>query len=289
MTCTVHPSLPPLSELAGAEAERIAKAADEAATAFSKLYAVVARLRAPDGCPWDREQSPSSIRNNIIEEAYELVEAITEEDPAHVREEAGDLFMLATMTAYMYEEESAFSVEDALLGVAEKLYRRHPHVFGEQEAESPDAVVALWNSIKETKEGRRKKDSILDEVPRHLPPLEKAYKLQKKAAKAGFDWERREAVWDKVEEEFREAREALDKTDPRELEAEFGDLFFSLVNLARSYGVDPGLALGACNEKFSRRFRHVERGMKEKSLPLSAEHMGAMDDLWNEAKRRERA
>ncbi|HEY9054872.1 MAG TPA: nucleoside triphosphate pyrophosphohydrolase, partial [Rectinemataceae bacterium] len=258
-----------------------------AAEDFARLYAIVARLRAPDGCPWDRDQSPSSIRNNIIEEAYELVEAITEKDTEHVREEAGDLFMLATMTAYMYEEESAFSVGDALRGVAEKLYRRHPHVFGEQEAGSPEAVVELWNRIKETKEGRRKKDSILDEVPRHLPPLEKAYKLQKKVAKAGFDWKRREDVWAKVEEEFREARQALMRGDSSEVEAEIGDLIFSVVNLARVYGVDPGLALGGCNEKFSRRFRHVERGMREKSLPLAAEHMATMDELWNEAKLRE--
>jgi tetrapyrrole methylase family protein/MazG family protein len=298
--------LPSLEELAGQNASKIGPAAAEAGKAFTLLYTIIARLRAPDGCPWDKEQSPSSIRNNIVEEAYELIEAIAEKENAHVCEEAGDLFMLATMTSYMYEQDSAFSVEETLVGVAEKLVRRHPHVFGAAYdsaaiggATSPDAVVKLWNSIKETKEGRRKKDSILDEVPRHLPPLEKAYKLQKKASKVGFDWTELDSVWDKVYEEFEEAKKeseargdatsdaanASTGTLEDQLEEELGDLLFSVVNLCRFQGIDPALALGRCNDKFSRRFREVEEGMRKRSLLMGPEHMALMDELWNEAKK----
>ena len=287
--------LPPLRELAGKNAPEILPAAAEAGKAFALLYTIVARLRASDGCPWDRDQTPASIRNNIVEEAYELVEAISEKDSAHIREEAGDLFMLATMIPYMFEQESAFSVEDTLAGVAEKLVRRHPHVFGDTPlgaAATPDAVVDLWNSIKETKEGRRKKDSILDEVPRHLPPLEKAYKLQKKAAKAGFDWTKTGSVWDKIYEEFEEARSessedgSIAAEAPNDkLEEELGDLLFSVVNLCRFQGVDPALAIGRCNDKFLHRFRAIEEGMKNRNLELGPEHMALMDELWDEAKK----
>ena len=272
--------------IAGQEAETILPASRKAAESFATLFSVVARLRAPDGCPWDREQTPASIRNNVIEEAYELVEAITEKDPDHAREEAGDLFMLATMVSYMYEQEKSFSVADALDGVSEKLVRRHPHVFGDASADNPDAVVAQWNRIKETKEGRRKKDSIMDEVPRHLPPLERAYKIQKKASKAGFDWTKVGEVWDKVEEELRESREAFAAKDADALEAEIGDLIYSVVNLARFNGVDPALALQRTNDKFAKRFMHVEKRMKEDGLELSADHMARMDGYWEEAKKR---
>jgi len=275
--------LPP-EDLAGQTAGTIVPASMKASEAFATLYAIIARLRAPDGCPWDREQTPSSIRNNVIEEAYELVEAITEKDAEHTREEAGDLFMLATMVAYMFEQEGAFSVAESLLSVSEKLVRRHPHVFGESEVDTPDGVVEQWNKIKEQKEGRRKKDSLLDEVPRHRPPLERAYKLQKKASKVGFDWTRSEAVWDKVEEELREAREAMKTESPDELEGEIGDLVFSIANLSRFLGVDPAIALQKTNEKFSRRFRHVEKRMKEGGLNLSPEHIAEMDAFWDEAK-----
>ena len=272
--------------LAGQAADAIEPAALVAADSFATLYTIIARLRAPDGCPWDKEQSPSSIRNNIVEEAYELVEAITEKDPDHIREESGDLFMLATMVAYMFEQEKHFSVAEALDTVSEKLVRRHPHVFGDSNVDSSDAVVEQWNRIKETKEGRRKKDSLLDEVPRHLPPLERAFKIQKKASKVGFDWTHSDAVWDKIEEELQEARDAYDAKDGDELEAEMGDLLYSVINLSRFNGIDPAIALQRTNEKFAHRFRHVEKRMKEEGLPLTHEHMARMDEFWEEAKER---
>ncbi len=283
----MHSISTPLSELAGQTADSIEPATRKAAESFARLFTIVARLRAPDGCPWDREQSIQSIRGNIVEEAYELVEAIGEGEREHIREESGDLFLLAAMTTYMCEQDGSFSTAEALDSVSEKLLRRHPHVFGDSVADTPDAVVHQWNKIKEQKEGRRKKDSMLDEVPRHLPPLERAYKLQKKAAKAGFDWPSPEPVWSKVEEELAEARQALARGETAELEAEIGDLLFSMINLSRVLGIDPGLALMRTNEKFSRRFRHVERGMKEKGLPMSAQALSAMDELWEKAKEEE--
>ncbi len=264
---------------------------NQAGASFERLYSIVKRLRAPDGCPWDREQTPMSIRGNVIEEAYELVEAVNEKDPAHVREETGDLFLLGTMIAYMHEEEGSFSVADALDTISEKLVRRHPHVFsqdpGAKGADTPDKVIDQWNRIKETVEGRRKKDSILDDVSKALPPLERAYRIQKKAAKVGFDWTKAEDVWAKAREELDEARAACEEADHEELERELGDLLFSVVNVARFLKVDPEVALHRTVEKFCSRFRHVEREMAAKGLELSAERLSDMDALWNEAKSKE--
>jgi tetrapyrrole methylase family protein/MazG family protein len=275
----------------------------KAAAGFGRLYSIVARLRAPDGCPWDREQSPKSLRGSVVEEAYELVEAIDDGDAPHVAEEAGDLFLLATMICYMHEQEGAFSVADALSLIGDKLVRRHPHVFGEAVAETPAEVLKQWDEIKEKVEGRRRKDSVLDAVSRALPPLERAHKLQRKAAKAGFDWAQAQDVWAKAREELLEAEAACEaiaaqgaEGGPADgadagrsaLEEELGDLLFSAVNLSRFLHVDPAIALHAANEKFSRRFRQVERRMAESGLPLAAEHMAAMDGFWEEAKAEEK-
>jgi tetrapyrrole methylase family protein / MazG family protein len=263
-----------------------------AGKAFARLYSIVARLRAPDGCPWDREQSPASLRGSVVEEAYELVEAIDEGDAPHVAEEAGDLFLLVTMIPYMFEQKGSFSVEDALVGIGDKLIRRHPHVFAQAVAETSDAVLRQWDDIKENVEGRRRKDSLLDAVSRALPPLERAYKLQKKAAKAGFDWASAAEVWAKAREELLESEEACEASaasgDSAALEEELGDLLFSAVNLSRFLKVDPAIALHAANEKFSRRFRQVERRMAEAGKPMSAENMAAMDGYWEEAKAAEK-
>ena len=266
---------------------------EKATAAFGALYDIVARLRAPDGCPWDREQSPKSLRGGVIEEAYELVEAIDENDPEHIMEEAGDLYLLATMIAYMHEEEGKFSVADALASNAEKLVRRHPHVFGDSRAATSEAVLEQWAEIKEKVEGRRKKDSLLDEVSKALPPLERAYKIQKKAAKVGFDWPAADNVWAKAREELAEAEEACELAakggDRDALEEELGDLLFSAINLARYLKVDPAVALHRTVEKFSRRFRHVEKRMASEGLSLAAVHFERMDGFWNEAKEIERA
>ena len=268
----------------------------EALEAFGRLYRTIRRLRGPGGCPWDIEQTPLSLRETLIEESYETVEAITEGDGAHVREELGDVFLNATMLSYMYEQEGTFSVADALSTVSEKLIRRHPHVFGRTEGfagpgsdgrtDTADKVLAQWDLIKRGVEGRAA-DSILDEVSRGMPALERAHKLQKKASKAGFDWARLDDVWPKVDEELAELREAVAAGDRNRMEDELGDLLFAIVNIARHLKVDPGVAMTRTNAKFTRRFKRVEAGMKKAGVPMDAAHLSEMDALWDEAKRDE--
>jgi tetrapyrrole methylase family protein/MazG family protein len=266
--------------------------------AFKYLYDVIVRLRGPGGCPWDREQSPRSLRGDLLEETYECVEAIDEKDPPHIREELGDLYLLVTMLAYMHQEEGLFTVAETLEGVGEKLIRRHPHVFGETKVKDSAEVLRNWAKIKVEQEGRRPKDSLLDEVSRSLPPLDRAYGLQKKAAKAGFDWSAVEDVINKVWEELGEAEEILADTAGRmdesvperdgdtraALEAELGDLLFSAVNLCRFLKIDPSVALQRSNVKFEKRFRHVEKSMKEQGQEMKKENLALMDRYWEEAK-----
>ncbi|MDR1898633.1 MAG: nucleoside triphosphate pyrophosphohydrolase [Treponema sp.] len=267
---------------------------NEPAAAFQRLVEIVTRLRAPDGCPWDREQSPASLRGDLIEETYECVEAIDEKDPDHIGEELGDLFLLVTMLSYMHQQEGAFSIADVLNRVSEKLIRRHPHVFGAVKVRDSAEVLDNWAKIKVEQEGRRPSDSILDGVSRGLPPLDRAWKLQKKAAKAGFDWPDVEGAAGKIEEELAEVREAAALAAPAEgaaipdgkavLEAELGDLLFSVVNLCRFFGAEPSVALQRANVKFTGRFRHVEKRMKETGQEMKKENLAAMDRFWEEAK-----
>jgi tetrapyrrole methylase family protein/MazG family protein len=270
---------------------------DDPAAAFQRLVEIVRRLRAPDGCPWDREQNPLSLRGDLIEETYECVEAIDDNDPAHIREELGDIYLLATMLSYMHQQEQLFSVSDVLTGISEKLIRRHPHVFGELKVRDSAEVLENWAKIKTEQEGRGPKDSILDEVPRGLPPLDRAWKLQKKAAGAGFDWPDTGGVMDKIREELEEVSQALAETAvPGEggpvpaapaapaLEEELGDLLFSVVNLCRCLRVEPSVALQKTNIKFVRRFKYVEKRMKNTAQEMKQENLPAMDKFWEEAK-----
>ena len=272
------------------------------AGAFTRLCDIITRLRGPGGCPWDLEQTPASLRGDLIEETYECVEAIDEKEPEHIREELGDLFLLVTMLAYMHEQEGAFTVAGALSGVCEKLIRRHPHVFGETRAPGgPEALTAAqvldnWAQIKVEQEGRKPKDSILDEVSSGLPPLDRAWKLQKKAAKAGFDWPDIEGVSGKIREELAEVREAAEaagaaphNTAPAEaVEEELGDLLFSAVNLCRYLKVEPSVALRRANSKFVERFQYVEQKMRESGQEMKQENLGVMDAYWNAAKNPDR-
>jgi tetrapyrrole methylase family protein/MazG family protein len=265
-----------------------------AAEAFKSLYDIVARLRAPDGCPWDREQNPSTLRGNLIEETYECVEAIDEKNPAHAAEELGDIFLLVTMLSYMYEEEGHFSVGGVLEGISQKLIRRHPHVFGETQVKDSTEALDNWARIKVEQEGRTPKDSILDGVSTGLPPLDRAWKFQKKAAKAGFDWPNLAGVIAKIKEELDEVEEAVDtasvngvthnKGADEKIEEELGDLLFSAVNLCRYLNVEPSVALRRTNGKFAERFRYVEKMMKETSQEMKKENLIVMDKYWNEAK-----
>jgi tetrapyrrole methylase family protein/MazG family protein len=230
------------------------------------------------------------LRGALVEETYECIEAIDENDAAHIAEELGDLFLLATMIGYMHEEDGKFSVADALAKVNEKLIRRHPHVFGEVKVKDSAEVLDNWAAIKVNQEGRKPKDSILDEVSSGLPPMDRACKLQKKAAKAGFDWSDMEGVIAKIREELDEVREACKQADvahngtAEAVEEELGDLLFSVINLCRFLKVEPSVALRRTNSKFVERFKHVEKKMKESGQEMKKENLAIMDAFWNDAK-----
>jgi len=267
-----------------------------AENAFKALYETIARLRAPDGCKWDREQTPTTLRGALIEETYECLEAIDENDPAHIAEELGDLFLLATMISYIHEEEGKFSVADVLTKVNEKLIRRHPHVFGDVKVKDTSEILSNWAAIKIEQEGRKPKDSVLDDITTGLPPMDKAFALQKKAAKVGFDWPDIDGVIEKILEELSEvcvahtaannvaAGKLPAETDKVKVEQELGDLLFSVINLCRYLKVEPSAALRRTNSKFTERFKFVENKMKESGNEMKKQNLDIMDKFWNQAK-----
>ncbi|MNJ51281.1 Nucleoside triphosphate pyrophosphohydrolase/pyrophosphatase MazG [compost metagenome] len=260
---------------------------------FQRLHEIVAILRSPDGCPWDREQTHQSIRKNLIEETYEVLETIDEDDPDHMQEELGDLLLQVMLHSQMEEETGTFTVYDVIQSLNEKLIYRHPHVFGELGAKDAEAALNNWEAMK-AEEKRRKgiqpeEQSALSGVPRDLPALMKAYKLQKKAAKAGFDWEDISGVWAKIEEELAELKESVEKgQDAKEQALELGDVLFSVVNAARFIGADPEEALSLTIRKFIRRFEYVEKRLKESGKTLATSSLSEMDVYWDEAKGAER-
>lgn len=283
--------------------------------AFNRLLNVIKILRCENGCPWDKEQTPLSMRRDLIEEAFEAVDAITQADAPHAKEELGDVMLNATMISYMYEQSGDFKVAEVFNELSEKLIRRHPHVFPdsegkvcvEKEVKDSSQVLSQWDKIKENLEGR-KTGCILDEVPEGFPPLLRAYKLQKKAAKKGFDWDNIEDVKAKVFEELDEVEEAralaekaVSKQQAKaferksgadanstqlKLEEEIGDLLFAVVNYARKLGVDPETALNSTNEKFYRRFSYVQKKMEESGEEMQHGKLSVMDKFWDEAKSR---
>ena len=253
-------------------------------TAFGKLYELVKRLRAPDGCPWDRKQNPYTIRTNLIEEAYECVSAIEEEDDENLEEELGDLLLVVTMIAYMKEQDGRLQLTRVLKHICSKLIRRHPHVFGDAKKETPDEVIEQWNHIKDHVEGKKPKHSVLERVPRTLPPLERALEIQKKVSKVGFDWDHVSPVWEKLEEEIEELKTAHDGRDVRRIEQEFGDLLFTLVNLGRLMNIDPTLALNGTNQKFINRFQELERRLQDQGRKPEDLDLDALDTIWNQIK-----
>jgi tetrapyrrole methylase family protein/MazG family protein len=263
------------------------KTTDERAThrQFSKLVEIVRVLRSPDGCPWDREQTHQSIRKNVLEEAYEVAEAIDLNDPDGLREELGDLLLQVALHGQMAAESGAFSVYDAIQSINDKLIRRHPHVFGGKQAEDAEAAVVNWEEIKRQEriaKGLPEERSLLESVSANMPAMSVAYKLQALAADAGFEWEDVAGVYDKLEEELNELREAEDETE------ELGDVLFVLVNLARFLLVDPEEALAKTNQKFRRRFAYIEKMLSDQGKTFSDTSLEEMDTWWNEAKKIEK-
>jgi tetrapyrrole methylase family protein/MazG family protein len=251
---------------------------------FEQLYNIIVKLRSPGGCPWDREQTPESMKENLIEEAYECLDAIIENDHKHICEELGDLYLLVTFISAMYEEKSAFSFDDVFESICSKLIRRHPHVFAESDADTSDKVLHQWEEIKDKVEGRQHDESVLDSVPKHYPPLLKAAKLQKKAARNKFEWEKIDDVFEKLDEEIIELREAVNLNDRDNIEEEIGDILFSIVNISRYLKIDPSTALTRTNTKFTERFQYIEQQLKKSGKKLTDSNLEEMEQLWNEAK-----
>lgn len=258
----------------------------ETAEAFLKLVEVMARLRAPSGCPWDREQTHDSLKKYLLEESYELLEAIDARDDDAMAEECGDVLLQVVFHAQIAEEEKRFDLRDICERISEKLIRRHPHVFGDREAHDADEVLRNWEADKRKEKPER--ESILEGVPISLPALMQAQEIQRKARKVGFDWDRAEEAFDKVEEEWREFREACFSEDAADMKAELGDLLFAVVNISRFCGIDAEEALSQTNSKFRRRFLYIERKLKERGSSLEASNLEEMDRYWDEAKRLER-
>ncbi len=271
----------------------------ESQTAFDNFFETIKTLRSPNGCPWDIKQTPQTMRESLVEECFEAIEAINNDNAEHVKEELGDIFLNTAMISYMYEQEKIFSVDDVLKNVTDKLIRRHPHVFPESEGQSEsinaktaDQVLDQWENIKKNIEGRSKTNT-LDEVPKGIPPLLRAAKLQKKAAKLGFDWNDTKPVFSKIREELEEVEEALEQHQSTSkantnmhLEEEIGDLLFAVVNAARHLGIAPEVALSRTNEKFYHRFNYVESKMNENDIPMNFDHLKDMDFFWEESKKR---
>ena len=252
-------------------------------TGFEKLCEIVARLRAPDGCPWDREQTHESLLPGLLEEAYEVVGAVRAHDTANLREELGDLLLLVVMQAQIASEGDHFQIDDVIAEVAGKLVRRHPHVFATSNARDTGAVVKQWEAIKR-KENKTGGGNYLDTLPAALPALMRAQKAQAKASRVGFDWTDPADVIAKVEEEMRETKEAVASKNSTVIADEIGDLLFAVVNLARKNKLDAELVLQATTNKFVRRFNRLENELKAQRKELGEADRAEMDAIWNSVK-----
>jgi|SRR6266481_1674663 tetrapyrrole methylase family protein/MazG family protein len=267
---------------------------------FEKLAAVQARLRAPDGCPWDKEQTHASLRTYLIEEAYEVLEALESGDDTKFAEEMGDLLLQIVFHSQIAKEEGRFSVSDVIREVHDKMVRRHPHVFGEKGAKNTAEVLKKWEQIKKEERaaaGKKNGDgskqegkagSLLDGVSRALPAALEGFQLTRRAARIGFDWESAEGVFDKMNEEGAELRHALNAKDAKKTEEEMGDLLFAAVNLARFLHVDPEISLKKANAKFSTRFRKMEEMAAKTGKALADVPREQMEEFWEMAKRSEK-
>ncbi len=260
---------------------------------FDELVQVMARLRAPGGCPWDAEQTYASLAQYLLEECFEAFDAIQEADRTgnmmNLREELGDVLLQVVFHSTIAAEKNDFTIDEVVKGVTKKLVLRHPHVFGEKELHTADDVLNNWDELKKAERAasgkeEKTKDSILDEVPVTFPALIEANKLAKKAAKVKFDWENTDQIFDKFDEEIGELKNAISENNTENIEEEIGDLLFSVVNLARKLNVEPETALKKTNRKFRQRFMFIEKDLKMRGKSLEESNLQEMDALWNQAK-----
>ena len=258
---------------------------DQQLAAFDRLLSVMDELR--EKCPWDRKQTFESLRQNTIEETYELASALIKDDMNEIAQELGDVLLHVVFYAKIGSEKGAFDIADVCNKIADKLIFRHPHVYGEQAVQNADEVSQLWEQVKlKEKDGNK---TVLAGIPEALPALVKAYRIQDKVANVGFDWEKREDVWAKVKEEIAEFEAEVENMDEEKATDEMGDLFFALVNAARLYKIRPDNALEKTNAKFIRRFNYIEQQAKEKGQSLKDMTLDEMEALWQEAKRAEKS
>jgi MazG family protein len=260
---------------------------------FDELVNVMARLRAPGGCPWDREQTYASLAQYLLEETYETFDAIQEADETgdttNLREELGDVLLQVVFHSTIAAEKRDFTIDEVVVGVTNKLTLRHPHVFADKKLETADDVLQNWDELKKNERAasgkeEKEKSSILEEVPIHFPALIEGQKLTKKAAKVGFDWENFEQVFDKIDEETSELKEAIAEKDKEKISEELGDLLFAVVNLARKLDVDAETSLKKTNRKFRQRFKFIESELKKDAKSLEKASLNEMNELWNKAK-----
>ena len=254
---------------------------------FDELVNLMTRLRGPEGCPWDREQKLDDLKPFVIEEAYEVVDAIDRDDRRALLEEVGDMLLEAVFIAEITRGEGSFDVYDSITAIHDKLVRRHPHVFGDVEASDAEQVLVNWEKLK-NEERKAENKSVLSGVPQSLPALLKGSRLTEKAARVGFDWRRTEDVFDKIDEELGELREAVSSGRKEDVEEEIGDLLFTLANVARKLDINPEEALQGTNRKFMRRFEAMERDVRSTGRNLDQLSLEEMDRLWDAAKAAER-
>ncbi|AGC67281.1 MazG family protein [Thermoclostridium stercorarium subsp. stercorarium DSM 8532] len=254
---------------------------------FEDLVEIMKKLRSPDGCPWDREQTHESLKEYFIEETYEVLEAIDLKSPEKLCEELGDVLLQVIFHATIAEENGQFTIYDVVDGISRKMVHRHQHVFGKEHAETAADVLNLWDKIKKEEKGTKTQTDILKSVPANLPALMRSYKVQEKAAKVGFDWDNAEDAWKKVKEEMEEFHEACRSGDMDKTEEELGDLLFAIVNVSRFLKIQPELALTKTINKFIKRFEYIETKSSENGKKLTDMTLQEMDALWDEAKKLE--
>lgn len=254
---------------------------------FDQLVQVVATLRGENGCPWDRAQTHETLKSDLIEEAYEVIETIDAKDPKKLQEELGDLLMQVMLHAQIAKDGGDFSISDVIQSITDKLIRRHPHVFGDVTVNDTAEVLKNWEAIKRNEAGYEERKSILDGIPNHLPSLLRAQKIQSKAARVGFDWDSVSDVLPKLEEEIKEIKESIAKGDSAEVEMEIGDLLFSVVNLCRFLDVQAEEALRKANRKFITRFQQMEAELERHGKTFKDYDLAGLDQIWNEAKSKE--
>lgn len=259
----------------------------QSACKFAKLLNIMDILRGAEGCPWDKEQNHKTLMPYLIEEAYEVIEALEENNPQRIAEELGDLTLQIVFHSRIGKEEKTFSANDVLESINDKMIRRHPHIFGNTKVSTADEVLKNWEEIKLQEKGCKKRTSLMDGIPRSLPALLYSRRLQERAAESGFDWDNIEGVLEKCDEETQELKHAIKLKDHNKIEEELGDLLFAWVNAARWFNINPEQALRKTGDKFIRRFKYIEKQAEEKGLKLSQMTLDEMEEIWQDSKKLE--